>query len=180
MPLPGIFFAIAQDTMSQTYNAIRYFFSKVNLACAVLGAMLLFLVTVSICLEVFTRALGGASRLWVIEVSEYTLLFIAFLGAPYLLEKNKHVSLDLFYNSLRGRSRRLVQSVNALVGIGACATLGIVGVHVVIDQLTIGVREVTVMRPLSWWITAAVPVGMILMTVQFLDQLVSILRGERD
>jgi len=70
--------------------------------------------------------------------------------------------------------------VNALVGIGACATLGIVGVHVVIDQFTIGVREVTVMRPLSWWITAAVPVGMILMTVQFLDQLVSILRGERD
>ena len=166
--------------MSRTYSLIRHFFSQMNLACAVLGAALLFFITGLICLEVFTRARGGASRLWVIEASEYTLLFIAFLGAPYLLEKNRHVALDLFYNSLKGRPRRVVQSVNALVGFAGCGTLSVVGILVVIDQFNIGVREVTVMHPLSWWITAAVPLGMFLMTVQFLDQFVSILRGETD
>ena len=34
------------------------------------------------------------------------------------------------------------------------------------------------MRPLSWWITASLPLGMGLMSVQFLDQLVRRFRGE--
>jgi hypothetical protein len=52
--------------------------------------------------EVTIRWLGGASQLWVIEVSEYALLFITFLGAPYLLAKNLHVVMDLVYDSLAG------------------------------------------------------------------------------
>ena len=122
--------------------------------------------------------MGGASRLWVIEVSEYALLFITFLGAPYLLEKNRHVVLDLLYNSFTGRPRLVVQAVNAAIGLFVCAVLTIVGVQVVMEQFEIGVREVTVMRPLSWWITAALPLGTGLMAVQFLDQLLASLRGK--
>ena len=90
-----------------------------------------------------------------IESSEYALLFITFLGAPYLLEKNRHVVLDLMVNNLRGRRKKISRLVNALVGLVVCAFLTIVGVHVVLDQFSIGVREVTVMSPQSWWITAA-------------------------
>ncbi len=165
-------------TMSRFYDALQRFFSLLNLICAILGAALLFVIAAMVCLEVFTRAMGGASRLWVIEVSEYLLLFIAFLGAPYLLEKNRHVVLDLLYNNLRGRPRQLVQGVNALIGLAVCAVLSYAGLQVVLDQFIEGTREVTVMRPLSWYISAAVPLGMVLMTMQFLDQFVRLFRGK--
>ena len=159
-------------------DKLRRVFSRLNLICAVLGATLLFFIAAIICFEVVGRALGGASRLWVIEVSEYALLFITFLGAPYLLEKNAHVLMDLLYNSFVGRTRLLVQGLNAAIGLAACTIITIVGVQVVIEQFQVGVREVTVMRPLSWWITASLPLGTGLMTVQFLDLLIRTARGE--
>lgn len=164
--------------MDNWLEGLRRLFSRINLACAALGAGLLFLIAAIVCFEVLVRALGGASRLWVIEVSEYALLFITFLGAPYLLEKNKHVVLDLIYNAFPRGPRRVARLVNASLGFLTCAALTVVGVQVVADQFAVGVREVTVMRPQSWWITASLPLGMGLMGVQFLDQIARALRNE--
>ena len=164
--------------MDPSPNIIWRLFSRLNLICAILGAALLFFIAAIICFEVTVRAMGGASRLWVIEVSEYALLFITFLGAPYLLEKNAHVLMDLIYNSFAGRRRLVVQALNALIGLLTCTILTVIGVQVVLEQFEVGVREVTVMRPLSWWITASLPLGAGLMSVQFLNQLLRTLRGE--
>lgn len=164
--------------MDQTLTLLRRAFSRLNLICAIVATALLFMIAFIICFEVMGRALGGSSRLWVIEVSEYALLFITFLGAPYLLEKNMHVLLDLLYDSLSGRPRLALQIFNAGVGFAICVVLTVVGISVVVEQFQVGVRQVTVMRPLSWWITAALPIGMGLMAVQFLDQMVRSVRGE--
>ena len=164
--------------MDNTLRKIRTFFSRLNLISAVLGAALLFFIASIICFEVTVRAFGGSSRLWVIETSEYALLFITFLGAPYLLEKNMHVVLDLVFNSLSGTRRMLVQVLNSGIGFLICGILTYVGIQVVLDQFATGTREVTVMRPLSWWITSALPIGASLMAVQFLDQLTRALRRE--
>lgn len=166
--------------MDMALNRFRSLFSRLNFLCAVLGAALLFLIAAIICFEVVGRAFGGSSRLWVIEVSEYALLFITFLGAPYLLEKNMHVVLDLLYNSLRRGPRLVLQFFNGAIGFVVCAVLFVVGVQVVVDQFVTGTREVTVMRPLSWWITAALPLGAGLMSVQFLDQVIRALRAEEN
>lgn len=164
--------------MNGSIDSIRRLFSRINLVCAALGAALLFGVAAIICFEVTVRAVGGASRLWVIEVSEYALLFITFLGAPYLLEKNKHVVLDLLYNRLTGIPKSVIRFINASLGFFACAVVTYVGIGVVAEQYMVGVREVTVMRPLSWWITAAFPLGTGLMTIQFADQMLRAVRGE--
>ena len=88
--------------MSQALDPVRAFFSRINLICAITGAALLFGIAAIVCFEVLGRALGASSQLWVIEVSEYALLFITFLGAPYLLELNRHVIIDLLINGLTG------------------------------------------------------------------------------
>jgi len=164
--------------VDRTLTQLRRVFSRLNLFCAVIGAVLLSMIAAIICFEVVIRWLGGASQIWVIEVSEYALLFITFLGAPYLLEKNLHVVMDLVHDSLPHGWRLILQLMNATIGFVLCALLTVVGVSVVIEQYDLGVRLVTVMRPQSWWITAALPVGMALMALQFLDQIIRTLRGE--
>jgi TRAP-type C4-dicarboxylate transport system permease small subunit len=164
--------------LDQTLHKIRRAFSGLNLVCAIIGAVLLFMIALIICVEVVVRWLGGASQIWVIEVSEYALLFITFLGAPYLLEKNMHVVMDLVFDSLSQRWRWVLQAMNAGIGLVLCVVLTAVGLSVVLEQFELGVRHVTVMRPQSWWITAAMPVGMGLMAVQFLDQIIRTLRRE--
>lgn len=158
--------------MFQALDPVRTFFSRINLICAIIAAALLFGIAAIVCFEVLGRSLGAPSRLWVIEVSEYALLFITFLGAPYLLELNRHVVMDLLVDRLHGTKRQISQLLNSLIGLLVCLVLTYVGVGVVLDQLELGTREVTVMRPLSWWITAAMPIGTGLMAVQFLDTLI--------
>lgn len=160
------------------YQIIRHVFSRLNLACAAIGAAILFFVAAIIVWEVISRALFGQSRLWVIEVSEYSLLFITFLGAPYLLEKNMHVVLDIVYDNLGPCLRRVAATINAALGLAICLILTIVGISVVMDQYGVGVRQTTVMAPLSFWITAALPVGMFLMSFQFLDKGLSAIAGK--
>lgn len=163
--------------MPKFYRSLVRIFSRLNFACAVAGACILFFIASIIFYEVVSRAITGSSRLWVIEVSEYSLLFITFLSAPYLLEKNMHVVLDLLYDNLGGRSKKFASLLNAAIGFFICITLTIVGTTVVVDQFVTGIREVTVMAPLSFWLTAALPIGMLLMGFQFFDQGVRALTG---
>lgn len=164
--------------MSRAIDILRTFFGRVNLLCAVIGAALLFGMAAIVCVEVLGRALGAPSRLWVIEASEYALLFITFLGAPYLLQLKSHVVMDLLVTNLSGLRKRVSQFINSLIGLLICLALTIVGVQVVLDQLDLGTREVTVMRPQSWWITAAMPLGTGLMAVQFLDAIIRSFKPE--
>ncbi len=164
--------------MPRLYLSIRHVFSRLNLVCAAIGAAILFFVAAIIVWEVLSRALLGHSRLWVIEVSEYSLLFITFLGAPYLLEKNMHVVLDIVYDSLGPGMRRLVTTINAAIGLAICAILTVVGIFVVLDQYGVGVRQTTVMAPYSFWITVSMPIGMFLMSFQFLDKGLCALTGK--
>lgn len=166
--------------MSRSLDPVRRVFSRINLACAIAGAALLFAIAAIVCFEVLGRALGAPSRLWVIEASEYALLFVTFLGAPYLLEKNRHVVLDLVVNNLSRRHRLVARLLNATIGLLVCAALTVVGFQVVLEQFAVGVREVTVMRPESWWITSAMPLGTGLMAIQFLDAVVRMFSDAED
>lgn len=164
--------------MTLTLDLVRTVFSRINLICAIIGAALLFGVATIVCMEVIGRALGASSQLWVIEASEYALIFITFLGAPYLLELNRHVVMDLLTSNLTGERKRISNLFNGAIGLIVCIILTIIGMQVVLNQFDLGTREVTVMRPLSWWITSAMPLGTGLMAVQFLDVVLRNLRSK--
>lgn len=164
--------------MTLTLDLVRTVFSRINLICAIIGAALLFGIATIVCMEVIGRALGASSQLWVIEASEYALIFITFLGAPYLLELNRHVVMDLLTSNLTGERKRISNLFNGAIGLIVCIILTIIGMQVVLNQFDLGTREVTVMRPLSWWITSAMPLGTGLMAVQFLDVILRNLRSK--
>jgi C4-dicarboxylate transporter DctQ subunit len=163
--------------MPSAYDSVVRFFSRLNLWLAILGAGILFFAASIIFMEVVSRAVVGTSRLWVIEVSEYSLLYITFLGAPYLLEKNMHVTLDILFLSMPIGWQSILGVINSMIGFAICAVLTVIGIDVIIDQIETGVRATTVMAPHRYWITPALPLGMFLMAVQFLFQGVGAIRG---
>ena len=89
-----------------------------------------------------------------------------------------HVVIDIVYTSLTKNLRLFFQGLNSILGFLVCIILTIVGVMVVVEQYDLGVREITVMRPLSWWLTAALPIGTGLMSIQFIEQFIRTLKGK--
>ncbi|MCC6009010.1 MAG: TRAP transporter small permease [Rhodobacteraceae bacterium] len=159
------------------YAVVMRGFSRINLLLAGVGAAALFGVTVAIFVEVVWRQVGGRSQLWVTEVSEYSLLYVTFLAAPYLLEHNRHVVMDVVLEQLATGAARVLSVLVAALGLAICLTLCWQGLVLVLDQYAMGLRRISVLAPRSWYILAAWPLGMGLMAVQFFDQLLAAFLG---
>ncbi|KIC11166.1 hypothetical protein RA19_07370 [Leisingera sp. ANG-M1] len=157
--------------MPELYERSSRLLSRINLILAVLGACVLSVIALIIFFEVFSRTFLGVSRLWVIEVAEYGLVYLTFLGAPYLLEKNQHVTIDLIYDAVRSGPKLLLAVFNNTAGALLCLALAYAGLQVVLDQAATGVREASVMAPQKYWISLIFPGVMLLMALQFAGKL---------
>ncbi len=166
--------------ITQTYRRVMTAAGHLNLGLAIIATIVLFAVTMMIFAEVSWRYLGGRSQLWVTEVSEYSLLYITFLAAPYLLQHNRHVTVDLFLSSLSGRAARALALLIAALGCALCLLLTVKGAQLVLDQYAMGMRRISVMAPRSWYIFAAFPLGTGLMALQFLDQMVAAISDRQE
>jgi len=75
------------------------------------GAVLI--VSFEICMRYFLRR----PQVWTVEVCEYILFILAFLGAPWLLKKGGHVSVDIVVERLNTKVRRYLNLLSCGVGI---------------------------------------------------------------
>lgn len=144
--------------------------SRLNLLLAGISAATLVAATAAVFCEILSRLLFGKSLIWVVEVSGYALLYMTFLGAPYLLEKNRHVAIDIAIEHLPPRLQTPLAVVMALVGAAVCLYAAWYGLVVTLDQYQFGIRETTVLAPRSYLLTAVFPLGMFLLAIQFVAQ----------
>ena len=71
------------------------FLDRILTGMAVLAGLLLLFITFSISYGIFTRALGFQSPVWTIQFNEYSLLWMTFLGSAWVLNRRKHVAVDV-------------------------------------------------------------------------------------
>jgi len=88
----------------------------------VAGALLCGLVLV-VCLDVFARTFRLFPTPWSLDVSEYMLYAITFLGAPWVLREEGHIAIEIFVERLGPRARRLAQHASDALGAAVCAVL---------------------------------------------------------
>ena len=60
---------------------------------------------------------------WALEVAEYGLYLVTFLGAPWVLRENGHIAVDLLVERLEPNSRRWALIAADTVGTLVCAVL---------------------------------------------------------
>lgn len=109
--------------MKSTIAALGKAFDLVLDALAVIAAILLALVMVFVSISVISRYFFGNPMAWVIEVSEYTLLYSTFLGAAWLLRQEGHTRVDIVLNLLNPRQRAALNTFTSVLGVGACLAL---------------------------------------------------------
>lgn len=150
--------------------------SRLNLFLAGVSAATLLAATAAVFCEILSRLFFGKSLIWVVELSGYGLLYMTFLGAPYLLEKNRHVAIDIVTASLPPRLHMPLSFLVALFGAAICLYAAWYGLLVTIDQYQYGSRETTVLAPPSYLLTWVFPLGLFLLSIQFVAQAVACLK----
>ncbi len=147
-------------------------FDRFNSLLAFVACILLVAITLAICTEIVTRAALDLSNPWLVELSEITLLYMTFLAAAWVLGRDKHVSIDLIFDYVSRKTAYRLHLVLSIIAASACFIVVWFGILTVLDQYQNDIREPTIMAPLTFWITAVVPFGFLLLAIQFLRRAV--------
>ena len=132
------------------------------------GATLLFVaITVAICAEVLLRYGFNSPIAWVVELSEYALLWITFLGASYVLRHGGHVRVDILLQYLSPAALRVCGMVSA----ASCALTSLVILVFGIDATWTAYQRAaykpTGIDVPAWIVLIVIPIGALLLFLRF-------------
>ena len=146
---------------------VRIYDGVVTAMALVAAAMLIWLL-VSIVVSVGMRNFGLQPMAWLFTSSEYALLYMTMLGAPWLVRRKGHVHIELVTAVLPPPARRLLSRAVSLACVVVCAVLTWKGFDLVQLNLARNDFDVRAYFYPRWLLTIAFPISFGLMAVEFM------------
>lgn len=134
---------------------------------ALVATLILTALVVCVSAEVVMRYFAGRPTRWVNEFSEYALLWLAFLAAPWVLREEAHVKVEMLTDALSAEWRQRFHVTTSLVGAAVCALFCWVSTAYVVEVF--GTAEFlfkSIQLP-KWAVLAVMPPGLALLALQF-------------
>ena len=97
------------DKFIGKYNRMLCIIEKVE---KFFGLTLLAFIVLSICFQVFTRAVWGKSQIWVEELCTYSFIWAAFLGAAIGTKHQRHIKISTFLFRLDPKKQMIIAQVS--------------------------------------------------------------------
>jgi len=143
-------------------------FDRINSVMAACGMAVLGFILLAVVWEVITRYFLGKGTMWVEEIGEYSMLFMTFLAAAWLLKMDGHVEMDIVVARFSKRTQVIVRAVMSWVGAAICLVMAYSGADVAFDHLQRGLHQPTPVEPPDFPLFVVIPLGFFLLFIQFL------------
>jgi len=154
-------------------------FDRLNNCLALMAIVLLVFLMLSITYNVATRYFLGLVTKGLFETWEYTLLYIPFLGAAWLLKRDGHVSVDIVIDYLQPRARAILKTITSGLGAVVCLVLAWFGTQVTWQSFQAGYQIRGELYTPEFVILMIIPIGSFLLFIQFLRKTYRYLAGWR-
>jgi C4-dicarboxylate transporter DctQ subunit len=154
--------------ISRAYDAVLY--GMAWLAGALMVAMMAMIVA-----DVVLRNLGYQSSAHFFTFTEYFLLLIPLLGAPWLVREKGHIYIELVVVALPPRVQRALVRVVVVVCIAVAGILAWYGGAITLQDYAGNEKDVRSFDMPRWLLTLSMPVSFGMMALEFARLLV---RGE--
>jgi C4-dicarboxylate transporter DctQ subunit len=108
---------------------------------------------------------------WVLEITEYMLLWSTFIGAAWVLKGDGHVKIDLVINFLPSRIKRQLESIMYVLGF---LLFIYIAWHTSLETLDIysrGILSVKMLKIPKYFLLMIIPLGSLLLSIQNLQLL---------
>ena len=146
---------------------IWYFFDRLIDIMAASAGVILVLITAAVCYTIGMRFLFRKTTIWIIPMTEYALLWIVFLGTTWLLREKGHITTDILYTHLNEKTKRTLDGIMFIIGGLTCTAMVFLGVIHVCQCIAGGVTDVRAITVPKTAVFIIIPIGSILLAVQF-------------
>lgn len=159
------------------YDAVL---STVEGVFVVAAAVLLFAMILMVSYSVLGRKFFGLSGAWAVELSEYIMLYLTFLVAPWVLKHDGHVRVDVLLSRLGPRSNLLADVITTIVATVACLVLFWFSLGVTVESYQRGVTLMKILQVPEYLLLAVIPLGSLLLSLRLVCRLLQRFAGERE
>lgn len=153
-------------------KAGRWFDRVINAMAVITGVILLFMMLL-VCYDVVMRYLFRNPTGWAMEVCEYLLVYITFLGSPWLLREKGHVNVDILFFFLSPKLRRKFNIFTTITAAIATFILFIFCTGATWDYFQRGITMIKMLTIPKWTVLWVVPFGSIFLSLESVRQFVS-------
>ena len=134
---------------------------------AIIAALLMVAMMVVITLDVVLRNLGYQSSAHFFTFTEYALLVIPCMGAPWLAREKGHIYVEILLMSLPPRARAALTMLIGLICIAVCLVIAWYGFEVTIQNYLQNEKDVRSLDMPRWMIVGWIPVSFLMMAIEF-------------
>lgn len=140
-------------------------------ALAVVTKVLLAAIVLLVCADVAARNFARP-LVWGVSLTEYLLIYIAFLPMPALVRSKGHVCADFIRTSLPRPVQRVIERGVYVLCLAICLYLGWYAFSSAVAAATSGAYEVRTFDMPRWLIFAPMVVGLWLSAIEFVRYLI--------
>lgn len=134
---------------------------------ALIAAGTLFWLMVSVVLSVVMRNIGMQPWAWLFTSSEYGILYMTMLGAPWLVRERGHVHIELVTAALNPRLRRIVSRGVAAACVAVSLILAWYGFELFMTNIERNDYDVRAYFYPRWMLTITFPIAFTFMAIEF-------------
>jgi TRAP-type C4-dicarboxylate transport system permease small subunit len=143
----------------------------------IIAMVLLAAALLVVCQLVVVRYGLGQSAIWQHEFVTFSLIGATFLGSPYVLLTRGHVNVDLLPLYLGGRMRFTLALLSSVISLAFCVAVAWAGFNLWREALVNNWRAETVWAPPLWIPYLSIPLGMGLLSLQYIADILALLAG---
>jgi TRAP-type C4-dicarboxylate transport system permease small subunit len=145
--------------------------------CGVFAAALIAVSVVVVCEMVFIRYVLNETTIWQTDFVTFSIVAATFIGSPYLLLSRGHVNVDVLplYLGQEGRYRLALASM--LMSFAFCAIMTALTFQFWYEAWENNWRSESIWRARLWIPYAAMPVGLALLSLQYVVEIIKLVTG---
>ena len=148
-------------------NTLFSLSGRISDALAVITKLMLGLIVVLVVADVAMRNLAKPIA-WSTSLTEYLLIYVAFLSAPALVRAKGHVCADFMRAAMPTTLKRVVEKAVYVLCIALCLHLGWVAFQSFAESLRSGSYDVRTFDLPKWAIFLPIVLGLWLSAIEFL------------
>ena len=156
--------------MSQLGQTLERAWDSLLNGFAYVAGCLVVTVTFSVLYEVVARYFFNSPTIWAVDLTEYSLVYITFLGTPWVLRDRAHTRVEIVVERLRPKVRLILAIVVPLVATVAAVVMAWEGALETWESYLGGHAELKAWRVYRWPLILPICVGSVLLVIEFLRQ----------
>jgi TRAP-type C4-dicarboxylate transport system permease small subunit len=149
----------------------------VSQACGLVAAVLIGLGVLVVCQMVYVRYILNQTTIWQTDFVTYSLIGATFIGSPYVLMTRGHVNVDILPHYMGPRGRFWFALFSAVIALAFSLTMTVLTFLFWQEAWENNWVSDTMWRARLWIPYAAMPVGLGILSLQYVADLYNLLTG---